>query len=436
MKKQNIRIGLFVGATFLILGFFIFIVGDLSTLFQRHGYALTSDFDTAGGLEKRGVVKMAGVAIGYVKDIQLRRLRARITMAIKADVRIPRDSKVTLSSLGLLGEKYVEIMPGKSETDCRPEDNLEALPSSGIEQIGSVLFSLGKKVDELGEELKKIVGKETKVDLETTLDNLSAITSGLKEWIGANGQAAGVAVRDASQSFRNFDRKVDDVSSSFGQALQTLKEIASENREAIKVDIEKISGLILKIEESLKLLNQSLEKIKSGQGTVGKLIQEPDLYDKARLALDDVQQTVRPFRTLQAAADIRADYYGKSRLWRARLGLSLRPGPDKSFSAEIIQDPWKDQFLFSAQAGRRWGAIAPRAGLIESQLGFGVDTYLLKDRLIWSLEGFDFNRGPRPRFRLASRFAPFPRVYVVVGIDDFALASKRELFFGLGWGIR
>jgi hypothetical protein len=80
--------------------------------------------------------------------------------------------------------------------------------------------------------------------------------------------------------------------------------------------------------------------------------------------------------------------------------------------------------------------LAPRAGIIESEFGAGVDYYAFKDRLSVGVEGFDLNRNPGPRFRLYGKFYPAKSVFLVAGVDDFTLASGREFFFGLGVGLR
>jgi len=84
----------------------------------------------------------------------------------------------------------------------------------------------------------------------------------------------------------------------------------------------------------------------------------------------------------------------------------------------------------------RFGAVAPRAGIIESEFGAGVDFLALGDRLMFSLEGFDFQRDGGPRLRLAGQFALLRYLHLVLGIDDFGLDSRREVYFGLGLGTR
>ena len=84
--KRELRIGIFVGAALLVLAVFIFIVGDLSLMFRKTGYAVTVDFDSAAGLESRAVAKMSGVKIGYIQDIKLLKRKARVTLSIDSGV--------------------------------------------------------------------------------------------------------------------------------------------------------------------------------------------------------------------------------------------------------------------------------------------------------------------------------------------------------------
>jgi hypothetical protein len=109
---------------------------------------------------------------------------------------------------------------------------------------------------------------------------------------------------------------------------------------------------------------------------------------------------------------------------------------NKYFLGQSVYDPWLDQFTFSAQGGLRLGPFVPRLGILESKVGAGLDVYTLEDRLRISLEGFDFNRITSPRFRAWTQYSATKHLYIILGIDDFTLASKREFYFGLGLGLQ
>lgn len=434
--SRELRIGIFVGGAILVLTVFIFIVGDMSALFKKAGYSITVVFDSAAGLEKRAEVKMSGVKIGFIKDIQLERRKARVVLAIYPGVEIPKDSKATTAALGLLGEKYLDIIPGDSTENCGPDGELAGMTSISFDQIGGLLASVGGQVKDAGGAIKEMLGPETKANLNRALENMAAVSAELKDFLGRNQGDIKDAVGGARRTFQNLDKKVEDVASGLQETIKLLKDMAAENRDNLKLNLEKIKALIGTMEESLKLLNASLEKINRGEGTLGKIIQDPGLYTKAEQTLDDVRNATKPLSSLRGRLDLRADYYGRSELLRAGVMAGLWFTPRLFIDAGLVRDPWETTSKFSLVGGFRWGDLVSRAGIIESEFGLGLDYYALDDRWSLSVEGFDFNRPDSPRFRFYSRFSPAKHLYVVAGLDDFSLAARREFFFGLGLELR
>ena len=432
--KREAKIGIFIGIAILILATFIFIVGDIKVLFSKPGYVLYSLFDSTAGLEKRAVVRLAGVKVGYVRDIRLKESRAEVVMVIGADKKIPRGSEATVASLGLVGEKYVEIFPGDERDFYEPEETLGGLPSASLDQIGTMLLSIGGEVQELSQSLKEILGEEeSQENFRNALQNLSSFTANLKDFLGENRNSLDQVIGDSSRAVQSFDQRVKEISDNLDKLIFLLKDIAEENREEIKINLKKIKELVLETEKSLKLLNDSLKKINEGEGTLGKLISKPELYSEAESVLAEARKTIRPLSTLRFDVGLRADYYPRSEWMKGYLSFAMWPDAKRFYFAEIIHDPWQDKFTYSAQAGFRWGDFTPRAGIIESSFGAGVDYYLAQDRLRFSFESFNLNRRPRPHFRLWTQYALYKYFYLVLGIDDFTLDSKREIFFGLSF---
>jgi phospholipid/cholesterol/gamma-HCH transport system substrate-binding protein len=434
--KRELKIGIFVGLALLILAVFIFIIGDMANLFRKPGYPLYVSFDSTAGLEKGAKVRLAGVRVGYVKDIKLEGRRAKVVMAISPKYKINQGSKASLAALGLLGEKYIEIMPGESPHFCRPGDRIEGLSPVSIDQVGTLFLSIGNEIKDVGTTLKEMMGKESRANVKDILQNLSTFTSDLKGFLGANKENLSRSIQSSSAVLQNFDQRVKEISKNLDDTIKAVKDIADENRENVKSNLDKIKDLMNKIEETVKLLNESLGKINKGEGSLGKLINKPELYKEAEKTVSDVQRVVRAISSLQARLDFRGDYYGKSEFLKSTLTLGLWITPKKYFLAQLVQDPWLDKFTFSAQGGVRWKDFSPRAGLIESEFGAGVDYYVLNDRVTLSLESFNFNRHSRPQFRFLTRYRPHKNFYFVLGLDDFTLAAKREFFFGLGLGLQ
>ena len=434
--KQKVKIGAFFVTIFLILAMFIMFVGDIGLVLKKKGYPLYVKFDTAIGLAKRSYVRMAGIKIGYVKDIRLEGNRPEVELLIAPAVRVQKGAKATMATAGLIGEKYVEIIPGEDEGFFQPGESLLPDVSFDIEQLGKMFLSVGEDVKALGESIKTVLGKEeSATSVQGALEDFSELTSNLKEFLAENRQGVRQGIQNTSRAVEGFEKKIEDISQNLEEFVTVMKEMVEENRDPIRLNLEKIKELIVKTEESLRLLNESLDKINKGEGSLGKLIQDPNLYLRAEGTMKDIEKIIKPFASMSARFGLQTEYFGQSRLIKNTFLVDIWAAGNKYFLGQTVYDPWLDAFTFSIQGGYRLGSFVPRLGILESEVGAGLDVYTLDDRLVISLEGFDFNRETSPRFRAWTRYSATKHLYIIFGIDDFTLASNREVYFGFGFGL-
>jgi len=436
MIKREVRIGVFITLAAVILGSIIFIVGDLSRLFTEPGYPIYLNFDSAAGLEKGTGVRMAGVKIGFVKDIRLKDQQAEVELSIRPEVKLPVDSKATLASLGILGEKYIEIVPGPTMRYAMEGSSLEVVSLLSLEKLGTELVDISSEIQETGATLREVIGDEkARADFRQALEDLSVFARDLREISTRNKERLNQGLQETQQTIQNFDRGVADISRNMDELISAFKDLVDENRDGIRDNLDSISELVDKAEQSLDTLNEAIEKINRGEGTLGKLIQQPELYQRAEETMGKIQDVMRPVTAFRASVGLQFEYFLQPNFLKSYLSFYLWPNIDRYLMAQIIQDPVLDKFTYSAQAGIRWGAISPRAGVMQSKIGTGLDVYAWRDRVKFSLEAFNFNRRPHPHFRFITGYALSQYVYVIVGAEDFALKGRRELFFGFGLGI-
>jgi len=433
---REIKIGLFLGLALLITMIFIFTVGDLSELFREKGYPLYVYFDSAAGLEKRTQVRLAGVKIGRVEDIRLKNNQAEVLILINKGVQIRRDSVATLAALGLLGEKYIEILPGKAPDYCQPGDTIQGLTPVSLDRIGAQLLTVGEELKKAGLLLQELIGsEETKSSLQGSLINIADFTSELKNFWLENKRSLKKTVDQSSRLAGTLSQDMAKITQNLEETVNLLREVISENRGDIRQGLQEVQSLIKKTEEALCQLNQSLQKINKGEGSLGKLIQDERLYDEAATTVHRTRQMVGKFSRVKLRSSFEFQYLGETDKTSGRATLRLGLASRRFLLAQAVRDPWQEKFVFSLQGGVRLGAFSPRVGLIESRFGVGLDYYAWKDRAILRVEAFDFNRQPRPRFRLWSEFWPWRHLYFLLGVEDFTLAPRREVFFGLGVGL-
>src|SRR5688572_1772679 len=125
MRERGLewKVGLLIVISSAILVGFIFVLGNFSL---RSGYEIHLDFDYIGSLRAGAPVKVSGIKVGKVADVEFRggavdpalgkRVQVRVTAWIEDRVRdsIRQDAEFFINTAGVLGEQYLEIVPGKA----------------------------------------------------------------------------------------------------------------------------------------------------------------------------------------------------------------------------------------------------------------------------------------------------------------------------------
>lgn len=142
----ELTVGAFIVAGIAALFFMAIKVSGLAAESGKPSYHLYAHFQNAGGLTERAKVTMAGVVIGRVSGVQLdpKTLTARVEMEIFNEVNeISTDSVASILTAGLLGEKYIGIVPGAEEAYLKEGGEIEQTQSSLVleELIGKFLFN-------------------------------------------------------------------------------------------------------------------------------------------------------------------------------------------------------------------------------------------------------------------------------------------------------
>jgi phospholipid/cholesterol/gamma-HCH transport system substrate-binding protein len=230
MNKSNfeLKVGIFVFIGLIILSIVVFSIGDIH-IFET-GYTVKLTFGFANGVEVAAPVRLAGVRVGEVKalevvfDEELGKTRVELLAWIQKGTRIPKDSYAHINNLGLLGEKYVEITPGKDYVQVLcAGDVLVGTDPISMEKVTELGYKVAIKLDQTVEAINRIVSdEEIKLSLKRSLENTELFT----------------------------------------QDLKALTESA----------------------------NAILDKVKSGEGTVGRLLSDDSLYNSLESLVEDLKR--------------------------------------------------------------------------------------------------------------------------------------------------
>lgn len=431
------KVGIFVLVALLILGYMSFRVGQYG-FGLKQGYTLSAVFDNVTGLDKGSSVEMAGVPIGKVESIQLTDGKALVTMRINPDVKLRGDVTAAIKTHGVLGDKYIEIIPSGTGEYLESGGRIARTESQAdldkvLNQFTSVMDDIKKISSSLASTLG---GEEGQEQIRSILVNIRQISENLNHVVARNDQ--------------KFDQLVDNLKSASQEMDRTFTQLAD-----IAADVNQGKGTVgklLKDKELAENMNKTLaslqditNKLNEGKGTLGKLINDEETVNNLNESLTGISRYVNKAEQFRTYLSYRGEYlFDNGGDTKSYLDLRIQPRDDKFYLLGVAFNPRgrttvtdttvtqggvstttrvettdRDKFFFSAQLGKRWRDLALRGGILESSGGVGLDYYAFNDRLKLTFEAFDFDPDRNPHLKGYAEYRLMKHLFISGGWDDF-----------------
>jgi len=190
----DFKVGIFVFIGVIILVFLILFIGDFKIF--KPGYNFKMIFNFTNGLQESAPVRLAGVEVGQVEAIKIlidqdkNDLKVEVKVWVIQEAKIPKDSEIEINTLGVLGQKYIEIIPGVDFSQLvRAEDVL-----IGHDPVPMYEFaSLGKRVvlkieDSVNRASEFLNDEELKLNLKSSIYDLKQLVEFIKDGNGTLGR--------------------------------------------------------------------------------------------------------------------------------------------------------------------------------------------------------------------------------------------------------
>jgi phospholipid/cholesterol/gamma-HCH transport system substrate-binding protein len=280
---DEFKVGLFVSAGLLLAMIIIFMIGSDNRIFHRQ-YTLYANFETISGLRVGAPVQLAGLKVGFVDGIRFpdnpasKNIGVVLRIERQYQKRIRSDSEATVETQGLLGDKFIYISVGSEEAPVIPDKGI--LPSKETTSIFSLADKAGRIMDNLGE----------------ASETVNKLLSSVKGGEGGDIRRIVTSVRKTVEQVEKgdglmhaiiYDPKGKKLVSDLGDTMSSLKGIVSGAEEESK---GQMGGMITNLKYASRDLRQIMESIRKGEGTLGKMIMDPALYDDLRTLIGRVNR--------------------------------------------------------------------------------------------------------------------------------------------------
>jgi phospholipid/cholesterol/gamma-HCH transport system substrate-binding protein len=265
-RRDEVLVGIL-----LTIGVIIAVAGTIWLVrggFSR-GYPLYARFNWGAGVKQGQAVRLAGVQIGVVSDVELDpRGTILITMSIEKDYHVPRNSQAAVVPVGIFGDQEVALTPAEpSPIFFNAGDSVPpAPPSVGIPQLTARADTISQRIDYLAKSVQLEIEQAGGIaDLRKSLASVAELTRSLNVVAAEQSKQLSLTLT----RFRNTAAAIDSV-----QLDSTVRNLQETTRN--------LAEFTDSLGATSHQLNLVFQKINQGDGSLGKLLNDPGLYGDLR----------------------------------------------------------------------------------------------------------------------------------------------------------
>ncbi|MCA6071477.1 MAG: MlaD family protein [Endomicrobium sp.] len=405
--SNQLKLGIFTVVGLFAIVASIFATGSFSL---KRTYNVYVNFDNISGLSRKAKVKIAGVDIGVLRGVCLENSKAKLKLSIDKKVALYKNAYARIVSVGIIGTKYIEVVPGSASESVLKEGDF--MLSGNVRSMEETLTNIANSVN-------KAMGNETYGNI---MENLAGAIHSLKEILdniaAQNGQIA--------KTINNFNRFSTDLVGVSADSKQSL------------------SDTLLSIRDVAAKLDILVSRLYEGEGMIATLISDEQIAKELKETVTSAKETVSTLRDTMLKADklrLSWDYTGrynaKDEKLRNDIGITIMPSDNKFYYVGVAnvadgksitdQDEKQNVNRLEALLGFRrknseiyGGALRGKAG-IGCGYSFFQPIYDSYKKLQIHANAFDFSRKKRgPQIDADIRIGVAKWLYAGVAVEDIS----------------
>ncbi|MFH1905247.1 MAG: MlaD family protein [bacterium] len=384
--EKKVGIAFFVGIVLLMA--LTFWVGKIRIF--ENGYIIKVNFSQIGGLKKGDTVTLAGMKVGRVEDFDIKDNKIQVSLWIKKETTLRQNSIFSINDVSLMGGKYVGITMGTA-------DSLVLKPGSIVDgkdsyQLDQLFTKAGEISDSIGKLVEKIEKGEGTAGKLLTDEELYKNTS-------------------------EFMKSAKETSDKAQKIMDEFQEVGTE------------------VKETVKTIKKIVKKIDKGEGTVGKLIYDEELYNDARKTMKSAKAASEGAKDVLGKMREMKTWLGDESVYSAREGafrnkgyIRIEPAEDKYYlvgasklgTSNSKEERYKIEYDVQLALKFFDNNLTVRGGLINSGVGLGADYILPDKKTSITVEGHSavYSSPFFLRTNLSYKIWEDKSYYIVAGAED------------------
>ena len=440
MSKET-KVGIFVVIGLLMLFGLSSQVGSFK-FGSTDGYLITVEVKDANGIEINAKVKSRGIDIGFIDSFVLSDTGVNVNLIINKNIKIPKNSSVSLKQESMLGVKYIEITFSNSK-EYLSENGILSKSSSyaSFDQTSDTINKAAITLDNFIKRLDAVVVKNE--------ENFTQLITNFKD-VGEEFKSVGI---EFNKMTKDINKKLPSILDKFegtGREFEIAGKTINKNLPSIMTKFEKLEDSIQSIlDENRKNLKSAIKNVDSAFASVDKASK------KVETSFDKLDKYLSSTTESTLGVEFKTQLMQKDAFYKTYFGVDYSPKPTVHYLVDVVSsDDYRDDgtgtnspvatklhekgvTYISAQYAKDLGDLRIRAGLIENRGGVGIDYFMMKNNLKFSIEAYDFNayndiRGDKAHLNTQLEYTTRKHILLYIGFDNFINKDARSIYFGVG----
>ena len=347
-RVMQFRVGVMFLATFIIIGILLVMFGKLPKYIGN--YPVEVRFDYAGGITKGAPVRKSGILIGRVTDVQLtdKDSKVLVTADIQSDKTLYQDEDCYITR-DLLGDTAMVFAPSRDKRAAhkpiKPSAIIEGLvtddptglkgalqgPINTVENTGRALTDASKQLGAAAHRVEEILDAETQENAQSVLRDAAVSLKAIRGILGNEENR-----EKLSQAMQRLPDTLDSMNATFQATDKTLRKFTQPSGPDGKTAIERMVGTIEMTERTLRkfseppgegelapadqiavamenigeittLMRSIMIRIERGDGSLGALMNDRQLYDRLNRSARNIEEVTRQLKPIVADARVFSD---------------------------------------------------------------------------------------------------------------------------------
>ena len=392
-------------------------------------FILYAPFRQVLGLESSADVRLSGVPVGKVDSIVNANGGVLVTLKINDNVKIPDASTANITSVGVMGSKFVNITPGMDNGNYLLDgDSIKVTEEADMNSMFESMNRVMGKVDTLLQDVEAIIGNDVfKTSVVELSDNLKQASEHINNTMATFDRIAA-----------NNEGNVNQMANQLNTLLNSMNK-TMQNVEHMTANIDTFAG----DPQTAQQLKDTLANVAATSKSVASIAENMNSTLGDKKVADDLKATISNAKSISERADkmlgkvegatssikvepsVEVLYSGKKHDWKTNFNVGISKGDTGLvLGAEDIGNHTK----LNAQVEKRWegAGVGARAGIIAGKPGIGVDAYA--GAATFSAEAYDPNDFS---LRLKSELKVTDNASLLAQFHKLNKKEERAAYFGL-----